>query len=398
MHDLLLDAIRDANARRAKSLIIIVVVTLSIAGLIASRVVAVTAVSQIDEQLAATALDEVRIHQIHDRSTTFAPSTTDPTRDLLTEQSAGAVRSISHVNSVSRYLPISPGERPIVRVHGGPAVHDVRVVGVDDSYFEATDAQLTTASISSAWNTAAGEQVALVGESVAAELGIVANGYDQSFRFGVQRFTVVGVVSSLRDPKLSQSILIPADVAEGLREEDDHWELLVRTQLGYSNSVSSLAPDLAAPGQAAKLAATGAESLGDLRTGVATNVDSLLMGVGIVLWILTLVIVANATLSSVISRTSEIGLRRALGFSREHIVLKFLVEGGLLGSIGGLCGVGIGILSAIATTVALGWVPLVPLWFLAAGPIAGTLTGLIATIYPSLKAATIRPAEAVRSD
>lgn len=398
MHDLLLDVVRDANARRARSLIIIAVVAVSIACLIAARVVAVTAVNQIDEQLAATALDEVRIHQIHDSTPASDSSTAASPRDILTVQSAEAVRSISHVDSVSRYLPVSPGDRPITRLVGGPVVEDVRVLGVDESYFSSNDVVSTPASIRNIWDSADGDQVALVGESLAAELGIAAHGYDQNFRFGVRTFTVIGIVSSPRDPKLAQTLLIPPDIADELREEDDHWELLMRTELGHSSAVAALAPELAAPGQAAKLSATGAESLGDLRKGVATNVDSLLMGVGVVMWILTLLIVANSTLTSVMARTSEIGLRRALGFSREHIVLKFLVEGGLLGSIGGLCGVGIGILVSVGTTVALGWVPLVPLWFLVAGPAAGTLTGVLATIYPSLKTATIRPADAVRSD
>ena len=398
MRDLLLDVVRDANARRVKSLIIVVVVTLSIAGLIASRVVAVTAANQIDEQLAATALDEVRVYQVHDSSASDDTGATASSLDLLTEGSAEAVSTISHVNSATRYLPISPGERTISRLPGGPEVEDVRVLGVDESYFGANDVDLIPASIAKTWSKAPDDNIALVGASVAKQLGIGAHSYDQTFRFGIQTFTAIGIVSSERDPKLAQSILIPPQVAEEFRDYDDHSELLVRTDLGFSRSVAALVPDLAAPGQASKIAASGAESLGDLRKGVATDVDGLLMGVGIVLWILTLLIVANATLSSVMARTSEIGLRRAIGFSREQVVVKFLVEGGLLGSIGGLCGVGFGVIFAIGITVALGWNPLVPFWFLVAGPIAGTLTGIIASIYPSLKTATIRPADAVRSD
>ena len=54
--------------------------------------------------------------------------------------------------------------------------------------------------------------------------------------------------------------------------------------------------------------------------------------------------IMNIMLASVIERTREIGIRRAMGATRKHIVAQFLVETGTLSAVGGLLGIVLGIM------------------------------------------------------
>lgn len=101
---------------------------------------------------------------------------------------------------------------------------------------------------------------------------------------------------------------------------------------------------------------------------------------------------------SVRERTKEIGLRRAVGASRQDIRNQFLAESAILSTIGGLCGVlaGIGITYAVA---ALGYWEVIISWPAAAAAIFFSLAaGLLFGIYPAARAAALEPIQALRAE
>ncbi len=120
--------------------------------------------------------------------------------------------------------------------------------------------------------------------------------------------------------------------------------------------------------------------------GTIAGISLLVGGIGIM----------NIMLASVTERTREIGIRRALGARRRHIVLQFLAETVLLCAIGGSLGVGLSILLPHLLTSVFGLRTIVDPWFLglAFGIAAGI--GLVFGIYPALRAARLDPVEALR--
>tara|TARA_R110002072_G_scaffold110235_1_gene237799 strand:+ start:80 stop:1258 length:1179 start_codon:yes stop_codon:yes gene_type:complete len=109
--------------------------------------------------------------------------------------------------------------------------------------------------------------------------------------------------------------------------------------------------------------------------------------------------VANTMLMSVFDRTREIGLLRAVGWSRWRIVTMIEAEGVILSVAGGVLGVPIGLflIWASGQLVQLGWlsVELDPsLYLLAVG--ASLLIGIIGSAYPALRASYLEPTEALR--
>jgi putative ABC transport system permease protein len=99
---------------------------------------------------------------------------------------------------------------------------------------------------------------------------------------------------------------------------------------------------------------------------------------------------------SVMERSGEIGLRRALGATRTQIALQIITENTIIGFMGGLIGSAAGTLTVIAGATANHWTPIAdPQTDLAAITI-GTLTGLLAGLTPAIKAANLEPSTALQ--
>jgi putative ABC transport system permease protein len=108
--------------------------------------------------------------------------------------------------------------------------------------------------------------------------------------------------------------------------------------------------------------------------------------------------VMNVMLASVAERTREIGLRLAVGAPDWAIEAQFLVEALLLGTIGGVAGVGASLLGATTIAHLLGWFVPVPPSAVALGVSASVLTGVAFGFWPALRAARLDPIEALRSE
>jgi putative ABC transport system permease protein len=106
--------------------------------------------------------------------------------------------------------------------------------------------------------------------------------------------------------------------------------------------------------------------------------------------------IMNIMLATVLERTREIGIRRAIGARQADIVRQFLTEAVMISIIGGLIGIGFGFsLSRIIATLA-GWSTVVTASsvFVAFGVSCGI--GLLFGIYPAVQAAKLDPIEAIR--
>lgn len=120
--------------------------------------------------------------------------------------------------------------------------------------------------------------------------------------------------------------------------------------------------------------------------GVIAVISLLAGGVGIM----------NIMLASAAERRREVGIRRALGATRGHIVNQFLIESAIIGSIGGLLGYGLGMALAFGASFYLPFVPVVDWRIALVGVGIALVSGIIFGIYPAMTAATKDPIEALR--
>lgn len=112
--------------------------------------------------------------------------------------------------------------------------------------------------------------------------------------------------------------------------------------------------------------------------------------------------VINTMLISVMERTRELGVLKAIGFTNWEIKGSILFESGILGLIGGLIGVTLGIIGIIAIANVLNledyMAGMMPVW-LVLGIIGGaTILSILAGLYPSMKASKLEVVEALRND
>jgi len=106
--------------------------------------------------------------------------------------------------------------------------------------------------------------------------------------------------------------------------------------------------------------------------------------------------IANIMLATVTERTREIGVRRALGAKRRHILLQFLTETVAIAASGGVLGIVLGVGGAWGLHAATGWSTKVTLWSIAAAFLISCGVGILSGIFPARRAAMMDPIEALR--
>ena len=108
------------------------------------------------------------------------------------------------------------------------------------------------------------------------------------------------------------------------------------------------------------------------------------------------VVIMNIMLASVTERTHEIGIRKSMGARRRDILWQFVIESGVMASVGGIAGVLLAVL--IARLVNMVFTASVPVSAVIVGVTLSAAVGLFFGIYPATKAARLDPIEALRNE
>jgi len=106
--------------------------------------------------------------------------------------------------------------------------------------------------------------------------------------------------------------------------------------------------------------------------------------------------IMNIMLVAVTERTREIGIRKAIGAKRIHILYQFLTETIVICLAGGIIGIILGSIIGVIAGVSLKLPPIIPVWSIFLGVGFSIFVGLLFGIYPSMKAARLNPIEALR--
>ena len=139
-----------------------------------------------------------------------------------------------------------------------------------------------------------------------------------------------------------------------------------------------------------------AEALQTVWKNISAGAFALMVFISSISLIVGGIVIMNIMLVSVIERTREIGIRRALGATRRDIQLQFLAEATLLSLGGGVAGVILGAVISKVITMVAPLPTLVRPGLVVAGLLVAAVTGIAAGYFPSRRAAKLPPVEALR--
>jgi macrolide transport system ATP-binding/permease protein len=264
--------------------------------------------------------------------------------------------------------------------------------------FKAVRADLRTGRLPDAGHSRRGDRVAVLGPNAAARLDISSVELLPAISIGDEIFLVIGILDSVaRQHDLLAAVIIPEGTAQRLYGLASPELVVVETRIGATRLISRQAPLALAPENPEGLKVTFAPVDERLREGVERDLVLLFLTLGGVSLVVGAIGIANVTLVSVMERTGEIGLRRALGATRRHIALQFLLESTAIGVIGGILGASLGTLVVVGVAAQQSWTPVLDPLVPFAAPLVGGLTGFLAGSYPALRAARMEPVDALRS-
>jgi len=246
-------------------------------------------------------------------------------------------------------------------------------------------------------------KVAVIGTETATNIFSTTNVVGRTMYVNGIEFTIIGVLESQGSSAAGSSddrIIIPLSTAQRLLKtttiktfyieatsKDKVSEAMSYLQLFLNKKYKNDTRSYRVFDQTTLLETANAtnESMTAMLGGIAA-ISLLVGGIGIM----------NIMLVSVVERTREIGIRKAIGAKRGIILLQFLIEAASISSLGGLLGVALGFLGAYGAEKFFKMTIVISNNIVVGAVLFSILVGIVFGIYPANKASKLNPIDALR--
>ena len=311
---------------------------------------------------------------------------------------------------------IAPAYQARYNVIQGLQSSQVSVTGVTEDYLKVHSYEIASGRALSANDRLHMNTVAVIGDTTATDLFPSGSPIGQKIKINGVTFTVVGTLKAKGSSSFSNEddiVCIPLETGYSQLFGSNASQNGKNTLNAIAVSASSADTVDAVSGQITfilrhqhKLKLSDSDDFRILNqaallstlSGITTTLTTFLGAIAALSLLVGGIGIMNITLVSVSERTREIGLRKAVGARKDHILVQFLIETMTLSMIGGIMGIllGMGIagvvtlLGLITAEVSLSSILLSFFFSLAIGLFFG--------IYPAYRAANLHPMEALRSE
>ena len=290
--------------------------------------------------------------------------------------------------------------------YGSEYIRDGRIMAGTYNLIDIIDIEVAQGRFHSMEDDLHRSQVVLIGDGVKEKLFSGIDPIGKTLRVGSKKYTIIGIAKKL-GPMFGQerdnfvvmplstygahfgqtrrglNIVIKALSVEKLEDAMDEVRLLLRSQRGVAYDEED------------DFDMMTADIFLELFNSITRVFRIALIGVSSISIVVGGIVVMNVMMVAVSERTREIGIRKAIGAKRRHILLQFLFESLILTSSGGLVGMVIGHLLAkfLVGMIDMNISP--SALAIIAGLSISMGTGLVFGIYPALKAAKLDPIKAL---
>ncbi len=324
-------------------------------------------------------------------------------REYLTARDLTAIEA--EVENIHAAFPLV-GWNAQVRYQKASATGEVQ--GTLPGYHHAMDWELDRGRFLSNWDVKTWRRVCVIGDKIAEELFGEMNPVTREVKLNGERYTVIGVMK----PRLlfgrdwGRQIVVPVTTLQKRVVGNDYYSVIfvyVENAAHVKSVVQNIENVLkrshthgdafrVSSGESVLENVDRVTLIMKLVAGGIAGISLLVGGIGIM----------NIMLVSVTERTREIGIRKAVGARRVHILIQFIIESAVLSLFGGLigilCGLGFGFgISYLIEYYSEAEFPSVVSWsaVMLAVAVSGSI-GVFFGVYPAARASGLDPVEALR--
>lgn len=372
-------AIRSTLANKMRSFLTMLGIIIGVMSVIVLVSIAQSTTSSISSAIASMGSDLLTV------------TVTDEDVDLDADDYL-ALEDYDSIGGVAPYLTISSTAR------SGSLYTSVSAIGITSEYMDIAGLDLESGRAIAAsdldWRT----YTAVIGTEVAGSLFESYDVLGNTFTMSGHTFIIVGLLANT-DSNTDSEILIPLTTAQRISDS-------TAITTAYVEAASTNDVDMAqALTEYQMLLLTGDEdyytvyNMSELLStmdDVMSTLSLMLGGIAAISLLVGGIGIMNIMLVSVAERTREIGIRKAIGARRSHIMMQFLIEACVLSILGGLIGLGLSALGlrifAIAAdmTISLEWRAAV------AALLFCVIIGVTFGSYPAAKASKMTPIDALQ--
>lgn len=288
-------------------------------------------------------------------------------------------------------------------VKAGTESTSANLIGTTDDYLQMNSLKLGTGRSLADMDMEGRTQVALIGSEIAETLYEGQDPLGQNIKISGNNFKVVGVMESAGSSMMGSNdtrVFIPYTTAQRLLQESRI------SQVNIGVSTAEQVEEVKAFLEGELLDKYGSEDYYNIfdQTELLSTLQEttammavLVGGIAGISLVVGGIGIMNIMLVSVTERTREIGIRKAIGAKKRHILSQFLVESIVLSCVGGLIGVALGIgLTKAAGALVESLNGNVSFTVVAIAFGFSAAIGIIFGVYPANKAANLNPIEALR--
>lgn len=335
---------------------------------------------------------------------------------VISQDTIEEIRSLDHLEDVSVYLTRQDYEGIYyldVSLSGGG------VYGIDENYLSVCNLITTSGRGFSSEDFKKSKKVCLLDENSAKSLFQGDNPIGKTIEIRKEPFIVIGlvakkdafepVINTMEDyytyvGDVSGRIYVPNTVWPIIYQYDEPQGVVIKADsAGHMTTLGKQAADiinqhLSCPDDLIKYKSEDLLEQAKQIQQLSQSTNMMLIWIAGISLLVGGIGVMNIMLVSVTERTSEIGLKKAIGARKSYILGQFLTESVVLTSLGGIVGVlvGIALASVIAKTNEFPLEISVPAAILAVG--FSMIIGIVFGLLPSYKAANLDPIEALRHE